>query len=104
MMYAVVKVNGMQFKVQEKDQIKVDRISKKEGETFNLEEVMLLVDGGKAKIGNPLLKDVKIEVKVLKNYLGDKLDIYKFKAKTGYRRKTGFRSQKSLLSIEKIIV
>lgn len=103
MMYAVVKVNGTQFKVQEKDQIKVDRISQKEGETFNLENVMLLVDGSKIKIGKPLLKDIKVEMKLLKNFLGDKLDIYKFKAKTGYRRKTGFRSQKSLLSIEKIV-
>lgn len=103
MKYSVVKIKGPQFKVQEKDQIEVDRISQKEGETFNLENVMLLVDGAKIKIGKPLLNDVKVEVKVLKNYLGDKLDIYKFKAKTGYRRKTGFRSQKSLLSIEKIV-
>lgn len=103
MKYAIVKINGSQFRVQEKDQIEVDRLSGKEGESVVLDDVLLFVDGAKVKIGKPLLKDVKVEVKVLKNYLGDKLDIYKFKAKTGYRRKTGFRSQKSLLSIEKIV-
>lgn len=101
MKYVVVKVNGSQFKVQEKDKIEVDKVPRKEGESFNL-NVIFLVDGLKVKIGKPQLKDVEVEAKVLKNYLGEKLDVYKFKAKTGYRRKTGFRPQKSLLSIEKI--
>lgn len=102
MKYAVVKINGSLFKVQEKDQIEVSRVSWKEGEVVSLDDVLLLVDGAKIKIGIPRLKDTHIEAKLVKNYLGDKLFIYKFKAKTGYRRKTGFRAQKSLLSIEKL--
>ena len=102
MKYAVVKINGSLFKVQEKDQIEVSRVPWKEGETVSLDDVLLFVDGTKIKIGTPRLKDVHIEAKLTKNYLGDKLSIYKFKAKTGYRRKTGFRAQKSLLSIEKL--
>lgn len=103
MKYAVVKINSSQFKVQEKDQIEVSRMPRDEGESFDLENVLLFVDGAKVRIGKPQLKEVKVEAKTLKNYLGEKLDIYKFKAKTGYRRKTGFRPQKSLLSIEKIV-
>ena len=104
MIYAVVKVNGAQYKVQEKDQIEVDKVSEKEGESVGLEDVLLFVDGAKVKIGKPRLKDIKVEAKLMKNYLGKKLAIYKFKAKTGYRRKTGFRPKKSLLSIEKVSI
>lgn len=104
MKYAVVEVNGSQFKVQEKDKVEVNKISQKEGETITLDKVLLLMDGSKLKVGKPLLKEVKVEAKILKNFLGEKLAIFKFKAKTGYRRKMGFRPQKTLLSIEKISV
>jgi len=104
MKYAVVNIKGSQFKVQEKDQIEVDRLSGKEGESVGLDDVLLFVDEAKVKIGKPQLKDVKIEAKLIKNYLRRKLAIYKFKAKTRYRRKTGFRAQKSLLSIEKVSI
>jgi len=103
MKYAVVKVNGAQFLVQENEEIEVERVDKKEGETFEISEVLLLVNGDEVKIGNPFLKGVKIEAKLMKNFLGEKLHVYKFKAKTGYRRKMGFRPQKSLLKIEKIV-
>lgn len=102
MKYAVVKINGSLFKVQEKDQIEVDRVPWKEGEPVPLDDVLLFVDGAKIMIGKPRLNDISIKAKLVKNYLGTKLAIYKFKAKTGYRRKTGFRAQKSLLSIEKV--
>lgn len=102
MKYAVVEINGSQFKVKEKDKIEVSRISQKEGETVIPDRVLLLLDESKLKIGKPLLKEVKVEAKVLKNFLGGKLDIFKFKAKTGYRRKIGFRPQRTLLNIEKI--
>ncbi|MGB9637376.1 MAG: 50S ribosomal protein L21 [Microgenomates group bacterium] len=103
MKYAVVKVSGSQFLVEENDEIEVARVNKKEGEIFDIPEVLLLVNDDKVKIGNPFLKGAKIEAKLLKNFLGEKLHVYKFKAKTGYRRKMGFRPKKSLLRIEKIV-
>lgn len=102
MKYAVVKINGSQFKVTENDKIEIDRSSWPEGKPVVLEEVLLLVEDNKVKIGKPILKEVKVQANVEKHFKGEKLDIYKFKAKTGYRRKIGFRSQKTLLTIEKI--
>ena len=102
MKYAVVKINGLQYKVKEGDKIGVSRISIKEGENIDFKEVLLLLDEGKLKLGSPFLKEVRVEARVLKHFLGEKLFIRKFKAKTGYRRKTGFRPQKTLLEVVKI--
>ena len=102
MKYAVIKIGGHQFKVQEKDKITVDQLALKEGETAEVKDVLLLNQEGKVRIGKPMLDDVRVTLKVDKHLLGEKLEIFKFKAKTGYRRKIGFRSKKSLVLIEKI--
>ena len=102
MKYAVVKIQGSQFKVSEGDQIETSRLPQKEGEKANFEEVLLMAEDGKVKIGKPTLKGSFVSAKVIKQFLGKKLDVFKFKAKTGYRRKMGFRPQRTLLQIEKI--
>lgn len=103
MKYAVVKISGLQFKVSEGMQFDVNRLDLKEGEVVDFKEVLLIAGEKEVRIGKPLVKGATIEVKVLKQFQGPKLDIFKFKAKTGYRRKIGFRSQKTLLSVEKIV-
>jgi len=103
MKYAVVKINGFQHKVQEGEEIETSRLAFKEGEEIEFPEVLLLVEGEKVKIGKPILKGVKAKGKVKKHFLGEKLDIYKFRAKTGYRRKMGFRPQKTMVVIDRIV-
>jgi large subunit ribosomal protein L21 len=102
MKYAVVKIQGMQFKVSEGDRIEVARLPQKEGEKVEFPEVLLAVGDSQVKIGQPVVKESRVAAKVVKQYLGPKLDIFKFKAKTGYRRKMGFRPQKTLIQVEKI--
>lgn len=102
MKYAVVKISGLQYKIKEGDKVEIGRLKKKEGEQAELEEVLLIVDGDKIKIGEPVLKGAMVKARIEKHFLGEKLDIYKFKAKTGYRRKIGFRPQKSIISIAQI--
>ncbi len=102
MKYAVVSFNGFQYKVQEKDKIETSRVAKKEGEIIDMAEVLLYTDGSKLKVGKPFLKEIKVKAKLIKNFLGEKLDVFKFRAKTGYRRKIGFRPQRTLLEIESI--
>ncbi len=67
-------------------------------------EVLLLVDGEKTKIGKPILKNVKVKLKVLeKEVKGKKLHVQTFKAKSRYRRKIGFRPIFTKLLVEKIL-
>lgn len=98
MKYAVIKLQGHQYKVSEKDEFLVDKLNQKPEP-----EVLLLVDEDKVLVGKPTLKDIKITFKIVaEKELGEKLDIYKFKAKSRYRKHTGFRPQYSRLLVEKI--
>lgn len=98
MKYAVVKIKGHQYRISEKDEILVDKIKDKKPEI----EVLLFVDGEKISVGKPLLKDIKVQVKVLGEEKGDKIDIVKYKAKSRYRRHIGFRPVFSKILIVKI--
>ena len=99
MKYAVIKIKGTQYKVSEGDEILVDKLGSEKIET----EVLLVVNGDKVKVGKPQVVDAKIKLKVLeKEIKGKKLTVQKFKAKSRYRRKYGFRPQYSKLLVEKI--
>lgn len=66
-------------------------------------EVLLFASEGKIKVGKPVLKDVKVKVKVVAELeKGEKIEVYKFKAKSRYRKHIGFRPQYTRLLIEKI--
>ncbi len=97
MNYAIIKLQGHQYKVSEGETIVVDKI-----EGAPAAEILLLVNGDDVKIGDPIVKDAKISFKVLGDEKGDKLYIRKYKAKSRYRRKTGFRSSLTRLQVEKI--
>jgi len=100
--YAVIRLQGKQYRVQEKDEILVGKIS----DLKKIEpEVLLFVDEGKTNVGKPVLKDVKVKVKVVAELeKGEKIDVYKFKAKSRYRKHIGFRPQYTRLLVEKISI
>ncbi|KKR86969.1 MAG: 50S ribosomal protein L21 [Candidatus Woesebacteria bacterium GW2011_GWB1_41_10] len=100
--YAIIRLQGKQYRVSEKDEILVDKIlDLKKVEP----EVLLISDDGKVKVGKPVLKDVKVKTKILVEMeKGEKIDVYKFKAKSRYRRHTGFRPHYTKLLIEKISI
>ncbi|MGI5826494.1 MAG: 50S ribosomal protein L21 [Patescibacteria group bacterium] len=102
MKYAVVKIQGAQYKVSEGDEIEVNKLSEDEGKEVKFDEVLLAGEDSKVKVGTPTLKDAFVSAKIVKQFLGEKLHVFKYKAKVGYRRKIGFRPQKTLLKIEKI--
>ena len=98
MKYAVIKYQGHQYKVSEGQELLVSKLSEE-----SKPEVLLIADEGKVKVGKPVLKEAKLKIKVLaEEEKGEKLHIYKFKAKSRYRRKTGFRPLYSKILIEKI--
>ncbi|HUC95061.1 MAG TPA: 50S ribosomal protein L21 [Candidatus Saccharimonadales bacterium] len=97
--YAVVRVGGKQYKVVEGKEVLVDKLT--DPKKFDV-ETLLFVDNDKVKVGKPVLKDVKVSLKVLADMeKGEKIEIYKFKAKSRYKRHTGFRPQYTRLLVEK---
>lgn len=101
-MLAVVKIGGRQYLVSEGQKLKVDKLSKKEGESFDLESVLLTENGGEVKVGLPLAKGAKVKAKVLEHGRGRKTIVFKYHAKTRYRVKRGFRPEYTKILIEAI--
>ena len=102
MKFAVVKFAGSQYKISEGDKLEVTGYWGEKEKEILLDQVLLYSDGDKLKIGKPVLKEVLAKAEVLSQNLGEKLFISKFKAKTGYRRKMGFRPEKTTLLIKKV--
>jgi large subunit ribosomal protein L21 len=98
MSYAIIRLAGKQYRVQEGDHILVDRLSEEEGKTFH-PDVLLFTDNGKTQFAP---KGVQVTAKVVSHTLGEKIRIGKYRAKTGYKRHTGYRSKQSEVEIQKI--
>jgi len=102
-MYAVIREGGKQFKVQEGDIIKVPKRSEEEGKKITIKDVLMISDDESTKIGNPIIKNAKVEAKVLKHGKDKKIIVFKYKRRKGYRRKLGHRQQFTRIEIGKIL-
>ena len=103
MEYAVVKIGGSQYKVKVGDEFEVLRLPQKEGEEIELPEVLLVVDDGQVKVGQPKVEGVKIKAKILSHFKGEKIRVSRFKAKSRYRKTKGFRPFYTRIKILKIL-
>ncbi|GMA34369.1 50S ribosomal protein L21 [Demequina litorisediminis] len=92
MVYAIVKAGGRQEKVSEGDILVVDRLKADQGSTVELAPV-LLVDGDKVTSDAKALAKVKVTAEVIRDERGPKIDILKYKNKTGYRKRIGHRQE-----------
>ena len=100
-MYAIIKTGGKQYKVTEGDKIQVEKLDAKVGSKVIFDEVVA-VGGDKLKVGTPFVAGYTVEAKVLEHGKGEKLVIYKYKAKKDYRRKNGHRQPYTLVEITKL--
>uniref|UniRef100_A0A7C4R8E7 Large ribosomal subunit protein bL21 n=1 Tax=candidate division CPR3 bacterium TaxID=2268181 RepID=A0A7C4R8E7_UNCC3 len=105
MKYAIIKSGGKQYRVNEGDELLIDKLSIKEGENYLFPEILFVKDNEKLEIGRPYLKNAKVLGKVIKQLLkGEKITIAKFKAKVHYRKKMGFRPLYTKIRIESISI
>lgn len=100
--FAIVKIGGFQHKVAEGDELEVGKIEGKKGGSLVFNQVLLLVDGEKVKVGQPLVKGAQIKAKIAEQFKGKKIRVATYKAKSRYRRVKGFRPQLTKVKIEKI--
>ncbi len=96
--YAIVKAGGRQEKVAVGDVVVVDRIAAAAGATVEL-PALLLVDGTAVTSDAAALAKVKVTAEVVQAEKGPKIDILRYKNKTGYRRRQGHRSRLTRLKV-----
>ncbi|HPO04161.1 MAG TPA: 50S ribosomal protein L21 [Bacillota bacterium] len=98
-MYAVVETGGKQYKVSEGDILSVEKMPVSAGDKVVLDKVLVFSDGDTLKLGTPYIDGAKVEADVVENGKGDKIIIFKFKAKKDYRKKQGHRQPYTMLKI-----
>ena len=90
-MYAVVEIQGSQFKVSKDQKLYVNRIDAKEGSKVSFDNVLLIDDGKKVQVGKPSLSGTSVEAKVVSHLKDDKVIVFKKKRRKGYKVKNGHR-------------
>ena len=98
-MFAVIKTGGKQYRVSQGDKLRVESLDADEGDAVNLDQVMMVGEGDKVTVGEPLISGASVSAKVLTHGRGKKVDIVKFRRRKHYRRQMGHRQNYTELEI-----
>ena len=101
-MYAIIETGGKQYKVQNGDQIRVEKLDAEIGSTVVFDKVLAAGEGSDIKVGTPYLDGLTVEADVVESGKGDKVIIFKYKAKKDYRKKQGHRQPYTLVEITSV--
>jgi large subunit ribosomal protein L21 len=98
-MYAIVKTGGKQYRVEKGQTLLVERLPDDAGATVSLEPILFRSDD--VVFGDDLSK-VRVDAKVVEHLRGEKLRVFKFKPKRGYRKRTGHRQELTRIEVTDI--
>jgi large subunit ribosomal protein L21 len=101
-MYAIIETGGKQYKVQEGDVLFIEKLNATEGEVVSFNKVLAVSKESGLVIGSPVVEGAAVSATVEKHGKGEKIVIYKYKAKKNYRRKQGHRQPFTKVVIGKI--
>ena len=102
MPYAIVKTGGKQYRVEEGQTLLVERLADEEGATVALQPLLYAADD--AVFDADGLKKVSVKARIVAHERGEKLRVFKFKPKRGYKRTTGHRQELTRLEITEVKV
>lgn len=103
-MYVIVDIAGQQMKVEQGQEVFVNRLEGNEGDKVEFDKVLLVDDEGKVKVGKPNVKGAKIDAKIVNHLRGDKVVVFKKKRRKGYQKSNGHRQDLTKVLIETITV
>ncbi len=101
-MYAIVDIAGKQFKVSKDQYVYTPKLEGDEGAAVEFDNVLLVDNDGKIKVGKPTIKGAKVSGKILGHGKDDKVIVFKKKRRKGYKKKNGHRQEFSKVLIEDI--
>ena len=101
-MYAIIKTGGKQYRVAEGDEIYVEKLAANEGDEVAFGQVLTIVNDDDVKVGKPFVEGATVTAKVEAQGKAKKILVFKYKAKSNYRRRQGHRQPFTKVVIEKI--
>ena len=101
-MYAIIETGGKQYRVENGDQIAVEKLGVEDGAKVVFDKVLVVGDGADIKVGAPYVDGVTVEGNAIETGKGKKVIIFKYKAKKDYRKKQGHRQPYTLVEITAI--
>ncbi|MCD1258216.1 50S ribosomal protein L21 [Paenibacillus athensensis] len=101
-MYAIIETGGKQYKVQEGDVLYIEKLNAAEGEVVSFDRVLAVSKESGLVVGSPLVSGAAVSAKVEKHGKGEKIIVYKYKAKKNYHKKQGHRQPYTKVVVEKI--
>jgi large subunit ribosomal protein L21 len=101
-MFAIVEIAGKQYKVENEQQLFVNKLQNDSGDSLTFDKVLLVDNDGKAKIGKPSVKGASVSAKVLEHVKSDKVIVFKKKRRKGYAKRNGHRQDYTKIQIEAI--
>lgn len=100
--YAIVETGGKQYRVKVGDRLRVERLAAEAGSDIALDRVLLLGGSGTTTVGAPVVDGASVGAHVDNHVRGEKIDVFKYKAKKRYRRKIGHRQELTEITITSI--
>ena len=101
-MYAIIQTGGKQYRVSEGDVVSIEKLTAAEGEEVVFDQVLTVVSDSDIKIGKPVVDGAKVTAKVVEHGKGKKILVFKYKAKSNYRKRQGHRQPYTKVEISKI--
>jgi large subunit ribosomal protein L21 len=102
-MFAIIDFGGFQYKVEKDSKLFVNRLDKTEGDSFDIEKVLLIDNEGAVVVGAPTIEGAKVTAKVLSHLRGDTVVVFKKKRRKGYKKRNGHRQYLTQIQIEEIV-
>jgi large subunit ribosomal protein L21 len=103
-MYAIVKIAGQQFKVEEGKFVFVHRLEAEKDTKLSFKDVLLVATDDTVVVGKPVVEGASVNVTVLSQVKGDKVVVFKKKRRKGYEKKNGHRQQFTKILIDSISI
>ncbi len=101
--YAIVRTGGKQYRVEPEQLIDVDSLPAEVGSTVEMTDILLIAGNGDVKVGRPVLDGARVIAEVVEQGRGPKMIVFKYKAKTRYRRRRGHRQGYTRLVVRQIL-
>lgn len=101
-MHAVIETGGKQYRVSPGDKVTIEKLDVEPGAPVEFDRVLLVEDEASVEVGHPTIAGAKVLGHVLEHDRGEKLIVFKFKAKSRYRRRTGHRQSRTQVRVTEI--